>query len=127
MSLDFYLTREEREGDRVPCGHCDGRGWIIPGGLNVYERNITHNLCGMASEAGVYVPLWRPDEHGMTHARDLIDQLQRGLDLLLSDALRFRVFDAPNGWGQYDGFVEFVRATLAACREYPDANVSVSR
>ncbi len=32
-----------------------------------------------------------------------------------------------NGWGTYKNFVPWVAKYLAACEEYPDADVSVSR
>ena len=94
---------------------------------SVFSRNITHNLGRMALEAGIYSHLWRPEEIGISHARQLIDPLAHGLDVLESDPDRFRGFNPKNGWGSYDGLCEFVRAYLAACREYPDAAVTVSR
>src|SRR6185437_6923036 len=44
-----------------------------------YSANITHNLGKMADVAEVYKPLWRPDEVGITHARQLIEPLTEGL------------------------------------------------
>ena len=34
----------------------------------VYSANITHNLGGMADEAGIYEALWRPEEVGIAKA-----------------------------------------------------------
>lgn len=93
----------------------------------VYSANITHNLNRMAGEAGIYEPLWRPDEIGITTAKQLIEPLEKGLALLKSDPERFRKHDAQNKWGTYDQFVPFVERYLEACREYPDALVRVSR
>lgn len=93
----------------------------------VFEYNITHNLTKMADEAGIYKALWRPEEIGITHARQLIEPLREGLALLVRDPERFKVYDSPNGWGTYDTLVKFVRAYVQACEEYPDAEVSVSR
>ena len=93
----------------------------------VYDANITHNLGGMAAEAGIYEALWRPDEIGLSTARELIDPLEKGLALLKSDPARFEKHNASNGWGLYKHFVPFVENYLAACREHPDALVSVSR
>lgn len=45
----------------------------------VYDANITHNMGRMAGECGrLYEALWRPDEQGWTHARDLIEPLRDG-------------------------------------------------
>ncbi len=107
MSLDVYL-REVRL-------------------TTIYEANITHNLNKMASESGIYEQLWRPEEIGVTHAKQLIEPLREGLALLLSDPERFKKFDPENKWGDYDGLVDFVRSYLAACVENPGAAVEVSR
>lgn len=107
MSLDVYLTA------------------MRP--VDVYEANITHNLDDMAEEAGIYKHLWRPEELGITKACELIQPLRDGLALMVSDPPRFQKHNAPNGWGLYEHFVPFVRKYLAACEEYPDATVRVSR
>src|SRR3990167_6671032 len=93
----------------------------------IYHSNITHNLARMATEAGLYDCLWRPDEHGITTARPLITPLRDGLRLLESDPPRFKVFDPPNKWGSYESLVKFVREYLAACAADPDTLVEVSR
>ena len=93
----------------------------------VFWSNITHNLGRMADEAGIYKFLWRPDEVGVKKAKQLIVPLTDGLRLLKSDRDRFEVFNAKNGWGTYDNFVPWVEKYLDACREYPEADVSVDR
>jgi hypothetical protein len=93
----------------------------------VFSRNITHNLGPMALEADLYDALWRPEEHDYTHARDLIEPLRRGLGMLLSDPERFQQLNPKNGWGDYDGLVDFTGAYLAACSQWPDAEVRVWR
>lgn len=107
MSLDVYL--------------------IAMAPTTVHSANITHNLTKMADAAGIYKHLWRPEELGITKARELIEPLRAGLELLRSDPPRFRQFDAPNGWGRYEHFVEFVAEYLAACEKNPTATVEVSR
>lgn len=93
----------------------------------LYWANITHNLNDMAEAAGIYNHLWRPDEIGITAARELIEPLAAGLQKLRGDPEYYRTFDAPNGWGRYENLVEFVEKYLAACREHPDATVRASR
>lgn len=93
----------------------------------VYSANITHNLALMADKAGIYKQLWRPDENGITHARQLITPLRAGLERLRSNSSYYREFNPTNGWGTYDGLVSFVENYLKACEEYPDAEVTVSR
>jgi hypothetical protein len=93
----------------------------------VYSANITHNLNSMAGEAGIYKELWRPDEIGVTHAEQLIAPLRSGLALLKEKPEYFRRFNPENGWGSYEGLVEFVADYLAACERYPIAEVYASR
>jgi len=93
----------------------------------VYSANITHNLSVMAREAGIYECLWRPEEIGVTHARQLVQPLEEGLEKLKQDPVRFRSFNPENGWGNYEGLIRFVENYLNACKEYPDAEVSISR
>lgn len=92
-----------------------------------YWRNITHNLGRMAAECGLYKPMWRPDEHGYRHARDLIQPLYEGIGVLISDPARFKAFNPENGWGRYENLVEAACEYLAACVAEPDAEVRVSR
>lgn len=93
----------------------------------VYDANITHNLSRMAGAADIYEYLWRPDEIGVTHARQLIAPLRNGLTRLKADPAKFAPLNPANGWGTYDGLVRFVEQYLTACEEHPDALVSVSR
>lgn len=91
----------------------------------VYESNITHNVAAMAKLAGVYDCCWRPNESGLTKAKDLIEPLTVGLRALEADPGRFKRLNPENGWGNYDGLVEFVREYLEACVRYPEADVRV--
>ena len=113
MSLDVYLTQPK-------CPTC-GRG------DQLFQANITHNLNTMAEEAGIYMYLWRPDEIGITKAAQLIEPLAAGLKLMKSDPPRFEKFNSENGWGLYEHFVPWIENYLAACRQNPEADVSVSR
>ncbi len=106
MSLDVYLEVE---------------------GQTIYEANITHNLNRMAEAAGCYRELWRPDEIGIETASQLIDPLKAGLMALVSDPVRFEALNPENGWGSYDGLVQFVTAYLKACIQHPGATVRVCR
>lgn len=92
-----------------------------------FEHNVTHNLNTMADKAGLYEPLWRPDEIGIELASQLIEPLRKGLDALKADPAFFKTFEPENKWGTYDGLVEFVTKYLAACELNPHAHVIVSR
>ena len=95
--------------------------------VEVFERNITHNLARMADAAGLYTPLWRPELLQATKASELIGPIESGLATLKADRARFKEYEPENGWGSYDGLVRFAESYLAACREYPDAQIRVCR
>jgi hypothetical protein len=107
MSLDVYLEE------------------IKP--TEVFWANITHNLTKMADKAGIYKHLWRPDEIGIKKAKELIEPLEKGLTKLKAHPDYYKHFNSPNGWGMYEHFVPFVEKYLQACKDHPDADVSVSR
>ena len=95
--------------------------------VEVFSRNITHNLNVMAKEAGIYQHLWRPEELSITKAGQLVEPLTRGLQLLKRDPARFKALNPANGWGDYHGLVDFVSATLKHAAEFPDADIEISR
>lgn len=125
MSLDVTLSGEPRQ---IECRCCDcGHKHTKEHRDEFFSRNVTHNLNVMATEAGLYEYLWRPEEKGITKAEQLLGPLACGLGLLESDPERFRKFNPSNGWGSHEGLVEFVREYLAACRAHPNANVEACR
>lgn len=95
--------------------------------IDHYSANITHNLTSMASEAGIYKALWRPEEINISSAGQLIPILEEGLKKLGDNREHFETFNPSNGWGDYDGLVRFTRKYLKACKENPDAKVLVWR
>ena len=94
---------------------------------SLYWANITHNLGKMAGEAGIYKALWRPEEVGAKYAKDIIETVDKGLADLKARPEYFEQFNSPNGWGMYEHFVPFVEKYLEALKEYPDAEICISR
>lgn len=124
MSLDVSLHGPSYEKEcTCLCGH-EHKSLHTE---RLFSANITHNLNTMASQAGIYEALWRPEEIGITKASQLIPILEKGLEKLQANPAQFRVLNPCNGWGSYDGFVPWVREYLEACKRYPDATVEVSR
>ena len=125
MSLDVYLTGETTD---VPCiCRCCEHEHTRKETAEFYSSNITHNLGKMAAAAGIYEACWRPEEIGVTKAKQLIPLLRAGLEKLRSNPAQYEKYNAPNGWGKYEHFVPWVAKYLAVCEEYPDADISVSR
>lgn len=124
MSLDVRLYGESAtEECECTCGHKHTSAMQ----QCLYSANITHNLNRMANAAGIYEALWRPEEIGVTHAIQLIPLLREGVARLVKNPKEFEQYNPENGWGTYSGLVSFVKEYLAACEEYPDATVYVSR
>ena len=96
-------------------------------GVMVFDANITHNLNVMANKAGIYYQLWRPDEIGATSPKDIVKELEAGLELLKRNRKAFELYEPDNKWGTYPQFVEFVEAVIVACHKYPNAKIKVSR
>ena len=102
--------------------------------ISVYDGNITHNLGKMAGEVKLsngmtlYDVLWRPDEQeGLGFARNISELLNEGWNILLSEPEHFKQWDPENGWGSYEGLVDFVYKYRNACWDNPDAELRVSR
>lgn len=92
----------------------------------LFDANITHNLGEMADKAGIYDCLWRPDENGITRAKQLIKPLRKGIAMMKKKPDYFRQFNASNGWGTYDVFVPWLEKLLKNCEQYPKAKIRVS-
>jgi hypothetical protein len=107
MSLDIYFT-EVRESE-------------------VHFQNITHNLNMMAKEAGMYKPLWRPEEVGITKAAELTPYLEKGIADMKDNPSKYRKFDAKNGWGTYDDFLPWLEELLQASKDFPESDIHISR
>jgi hypothetical protein len=90
----------------------------------VYTANITHNLSKMATVAGLYEALWEPNLINVSKAHQLIVPLSAGLVELMSNPEKYKVYNPKNGWGDYDGLIEFMKDYLTACIKYPEATVS---
>ena len=100
--IEFSMTRETEE---------------------VFEYNITHNLVPMAKAAGLYDHVWHPEGMSIYKAKELINPLREGLHNLRMDPEKYKEFNPSNGWGDYEGLVQFIEAYLSACYMYPEAEV----
>lgn len=100
---------------------------------SVYSANITHNLGKMADNVvlsnglTLYEVLWRPEEKGLSLARDISELLDEGWNILMSEPKTFMKFEPENGWGSYEGLCSFVYQYRNACWDNPDAELSISR
>lgn len=112
MSLDLYLYADIDLGGPEPKR------------IELWSGNVTHNLGAMADAAGIYDAMWRPKEHGITTAGQMIDPLGRGLASMKAEPEKDTILNPKNGWGTYDGLVEFVARLIDECKKAPKAKVS---
>jgi hypothetical protein len=104
--------------------------------VSVFDTNITHNLGKMASQVQIewngisctlYQVLWRPDELGFTQASEISELLDFGWNELLANPEKFKEYNPPNGWGNYDNLCNFVYQYRNACWDNPNAQIEISR
>jgi hypothetical protein len=126
MSLDVSLRSQESQQVQCTCSCC-GHEHTTEEYEYYFDANVTHNLAEMASAAGLYDAVWRPDENGFTFAKDIIQILEEGILKLELDKNYYRSLNPKNGWGSYDKFVPWLKNYLEACKKYPDAVIVVSR
>lgn len=124
MSLDITLYGEDEIVD-CRCSNC-GHTHTATNQTTLFDVNITHNLNKMAAVAGLYYPLWHPEEIG-TKAGELIPALKTGIDALILKADICKELAPSNGWGDYDLLLRVANEYLDACIKNPQATIYVSR
>ncbi len=97
----------------------------VPHWAVVFEAAITHNLVDMAKRAGIYESVWQPNENGIKHAKQLIEPLEKGYEILKANPENFRHLAPENGFGTYEVLVDFVKKYIRACKDYPKAEIRV--
>jgi hypothetical protein len=125
MSLDFYLDDEEKE-EECKCDMCD-HVHIRKYRRCLFHGHITHNLAEMANHLKIYECLWRPDENNLKYAKEIIPILEHGLDKLKTSSQYYKQYEPSNGWGTIVKFIKFIDDVLFHCKEYPNAEIRVSR
>lgn len=144
MNLDLYLEYDWPEAKETDAwkavkllrdngidgiaSQIEAQHWnVFHNKTRVWEGNITHNLTAMAEAAGLYKVLWRPDENGFTKGSDCIQTLEIGIQKLLNESSKMKMHNPKNGWGDYEGLLEFAKRFLHECKEHPEATVRTSR
>jgi hypothetical protein len=77
----------------------------------------TYNLTPMWRKAGI-VTAGTSDLEGRSTA-EMAPILQAGLADALSNEAAYRQLDPPNGWGDYDGFIEILTRLTRLCHSHP--------
>lgn len=107
MSLDLELYTKVDLGGDEPYRVC------------LYETSYTDNIVPLVKQIGLYECVWR----GSGKAGDIIEPIRNAIDLLKSDPKGWRCYDSPNGCGNYDSFLPWLKKLLEACLKYPKADI----
>jgi hypothetical protein len=105
MSLDFYLEE------------------IVTEKKDVFEGNITGNLCAMWIKAGIYEVLY--DSKGKK-AKEIINPLKLAVKDMEEKPKEYKLLNPKNGWGDYDGALKWIKELLESCIEHPESIINVN-
>lgn len=108
MSYDFAL--EIDTGGQMPatvadCGNC--------------TYNVAPMFYKALGEGGIN------KLHG-EEAWKVIPKLEHAIEHMEAHAADYRELNPPNGWGNYDGALEYLRGILKACKEHPKCTIRIS-
>jgi hypothetical protein len=106
MSLSIWLTPQEGTDDLE------------------YWANITHNVAPMWRAAGVYKSLYRSEGK---RAGELVETLEKGIEDMTANPDKYKALNPANGWGNYEGALDFLREFAKACKDNPLGIVGLSR
>lgn len=104
MSYDVHLEVDTGAGNTV----------------EAYWRNMTSNVAGMWCDAGADLR-----EMKGRCAAECVPLLTAAIDKMVADPARYRAMEPSNGWGTYEGTLEFLRALRDAMQDHPATTVRV--
>lgn len=104
MSADYWLTIDTGGAEPARVGP---------------DLNCTYNLGGMLRAAGF------PDWEALigAPAGEAGGLLQRVAERLRADPERFRAMNPSNGWGTYEGAIDFCERFAEGCAAHPKATI----
>lgn len=112
MGLCVYLEKNIKTGN-------------VPYYVSLADFNITHNLSKMAQECDLYRFTWQANKNGHTKGKHIVGGLVNAIEELKKRPNHFKKFEPSNGWGSYEGLLEFAEELLQACKDYPDIDLVV--
>lgn len=95
--------------------------------VEVFSSNITHNLNRMVAALGVYQEIWKSETVGINFAHQLIPVLQDAIYKMKNNPEFYQAFNSPNGYGTYSDLLAWLEEYLSACKQYPEAVITVTR
>lgn len=111
MSYDIHLEIQVDDGRGEPFT-------AVPADIGNYTSNVSHMW-------GTALGYRLADLDGRT-ARDAVDDLLRAVASMEDQPGTFLAMNPANGWGDYEGALDYLRRLRDACRAYPNATIRIS-
>jgi hypothetical protein len=96
-----------------------GRDWYTVAEVGNYTMNVS--------------PMWRDAlggqllrEYHEAPCSEAAGPLAAAVERMETDPDRYQAMNPPNGWGDYDGALEFLRKLRDACVEHPAGRIWIS-
>lgn len=83
--------------------------------------NYTWNVSPMYTEALGYTL----SELDGEKAKSVVGELQQGYMRMLDNPQKYKKMNPPNGWGDYEGALKYLRDLIVACQENPDCKIDI--
>lgn len=129
MSYDTYITMDTGAGRRPTVVECGNMTSNIGG---MYRKAMPWRSGMIATYAGHEKPDPRDEKRdglpglsGML-CRDALPILNEGVAYLQDHPAEMRAMEPDNGWGSYEGALQYLRKIRDACTEHPLGRVEVS-
>jgi hypothetical protein len=61
-----------------------------------------------------------------TNAGQSLPTLQRAVTAMEADPEKYQAMNPANGWGDYEGALDYLRKLRDACAAYPNATIHIS-
>ncbi|NUR38796.1 MAG: hypothetical protein HOV73_01750 [Streptomyces sp.] len=108
--IDLYAT--------IDTGHADG-----PMTITIAEvGNYTSNVSGMWADAIGH----RLFELNGRTAGDALEQLTEAVARMRATPDHYRAMEPANGWGNYDGALQYLDRLRDACESHPKTTIRIS-
>ena len=88
----------------------------------LYDAGYTHNVVPMWKQSGVYEALYKSNGK---KAKSIIGNLEDGISFMEEYPSLYKILNPKNGLGDYYSALEFLRGVCYACKEFPNARISV--
>lgn len=90
----------------------------------VFNANITHNLYDMFDAAKIASILWEGDN---LTSKDVLPELIEAYNDMKHRSEYYKKYEAANGWGTYNGALNFLAEVIKGLKENPEAIIECSR